>query len=608
LLVGYLNNLKTKIPKAMKLPYFPLLALFLLVFATAQSQQNRDDINGDWSAQNVVLYDTPEAAVMVRVGDIDNLGFGWPGGFDPFTGASTPAHAYPFDPSPTDHDGTDRIMVVTSYDGSPPASQDGYTSNTSRPENLPRPILMTYSLNSVQVNSAVLQIFVDDFQAPVFQANYTVTINGEPAPYFASQINTLVQTGPIGKLITVAIPQSQLSLVADGFLSILIDDLTTGAGDGYAIDFVKLLVNPTNFSYTGTISGMVTDQDGGGAIEGAMVNASGLIETTSDAEGNYTLLNVPAGYVSITASASGYETFNGLVDLQDGQTATYNIQLIKAQVPECDTLHYPFQGSSVLFTVTPPESGFVCGNNSYGDIVKAEFFQPEEPNKRVYAALFDFGFISVASGQNPLVDFKIWDDQGSGGYPGNVLGTASIPINQIFDDVVAGNTTRVDFDPPVDISGDFYIGLELPDTPGDTLALISSDVDEIVPGRAFEQWSDSSWHAFNEPNNWNINLSMAIFALYCDVGFGIDEELTDAEVKLYPNPASEVLYIDFDNIQSNSTKVISIFNTLGVMVKSLEFPAIKHVLEVPLDDISPGIYLVRLSSDNYRATKKIVIK
>ena len=59
-----------------------------------------------------------DADLIVLVGDIDNLGFGFPDGFDIFSGATTPRHSFPFQPEIDDPPGTDRIMVGTSYEGS----------------------------------------------------------------------------------------------------------------------------------------------------------------------------------------------------------------------------------------------------------------------------------------------------------------------------------------------------------------------------------------------------------------------------------------------------------------------------------------------------------
>lgn len=281
----------------------------------------------DWSKQYITLYNTAEADLMARTGDVDNLGFGWPDGFDPFSGEPTPQHAFPWEPDTEDAPGTDRIMVGSGYDGNPPGGTDGYTSGTSRPDNYPEAITVTYNLQGITINSAVLQIFVDDFQAENWGAEYQVTIDDVRAPFLENIINSLSQTGPIGKLISVNVPNNFLQYFTDGEVSILIDDPVTGAGDGYAIDFVKLLINPGFFSYTGTITGVVSNSENGDPVDGALVSASGIIETTTNASGEFTLSNVPAGINFIEISASGFINHSVNVDLQSGVTESITAEL-----------------------------------------------------------------------------------------------------------------------------------------------------------------------------------------------------------------------------------------------------------------------------------------
>ncbi|MBS1783547.1 MAG: hypothetical protein JSS78_10810 [Bacteroidetes bacterium] len=45
--------------------------------------------DGDWSHKYKTLSNTPEAALMVRTGDIDNLGFGFASGFTDESGGSS---------------------------------------------------------------------------------------------------------------------------------------------------------------------------------------------------------------------------------------------------------------------------------------------------------------------------------------------------------------------------------------------------------------------------------------------------------------------------------------------------------------------------------------
>jgi PKD repeat protein len=311
-----------------KITFIFLTNLFLFQSVSyGQLSQINDTVNGDWTEQQVTLYNTTEADIMVRSGDIDNLGFGWPAEFDPFSGNSTPSHGYPWTADTTDWSGTDRIMVISSYNGTPPYGQDGYTSYTSRPENLPRPILLSFELDGLIPESAALQIFTDDFQSPRFHSHYFVTLNGISAPYIAEVINTLNQTGPIGKIINITIPEEHLYLIESDSLSIFFDDTITGAGDGYAIDFVKLLINPKGYTYTAKVYGYVTDNYDGYPIENSIITAIGTKETLTNSDGFYLLEDIPAGLSYLSATKFSYDTATILIELKDGDSLKHNFKL-----------------------------------------------------------------------------------------------------------------------------------------------------------------------------------------------------------------------------------------------------------------------------------------
>ncbi|MBK6826211.1 MAG: hypothetical protein IPG86_04790 [Chitinophagaceae bacterium] len=87
-----------------------LFLFFLLLSSIAQSQRSTEN-DGDWNLQQLVLKNTAEADLMIRVGDIDNLGFGFDTDFNPFSGRSTWSHGFPWKVNATDARGTDRIMI-----------------------------------------------------------------------------------------------------------------------------------------------------------------------------------------------------------------------------------------------------------------------------------------------------------------------------------------------------------------------------------------------------------------------------------------------------------------------------------------------------------------
>jgi hypothetical protein len=291
-------------------------------------------VKENWALEHQEIFDHPEAELLVRHGSINNLGFGWPAGFDPFSGAATPVHPFPWRPNPKAARGTDRILVVSSYKGRPPAGSDGYTRTTRRPENNPVPIPITFRVPKFKIRAAVLQAFVDDFQAPVWRSRFQVTMNGRRVPGLEEILNALNQTGPIGKLITFQLPDDIVATLGKGRLTVFVDDPTTGAGDGYAFDFFRLLINPRGPRHQGVLIGQVTSEKTGKPIAGADVSAGGVVKTKSGADGNYKLTGVPAGLASVTAFAGGYHRKTVTADLLAGKTVRVDLRLRPARPGE----------------------------------------------------------------------------------------------------------------------------------------------------------------------------------------------------------------------------------------------------------------------------------
>lgn len=311
--------------------------LFSVIFAaTVPSAAQVTPDNGDWKAQYVKMENTPEAQFMIRSGDIDNLNFGWEPGFTPFSGKPTPAHNYPWDRDKRDTLGFDMIQVLSSHGmKDAPCGSDGYTGQWQS-------LLETYSRSQfpfripmqlpkeTAITSASLQLFVDDFQAPVFCSKFEVTLNGRRAPFIEKAVNALNQTGPIGKLITIKVPADFLDSLKSPVLVLEFDDKTTGAGDGFAIDFIKVLINPKAVAVKqkGTIKGTVTDAATGRPVIGALITLSDGTQYKSDAKGNYTI-PAQAGLAVVTIEAKGFPEKSFTVDVIAGEITQQNFELVK---------------------------------------------------------------------------------------------------------------------------------------------------------------------------------------------------------------------------------------------------------------------------------------
>lgn len=88
----------------------------------------------------------------------------------------------------------------------------------------------------------------------------------------------------------------------------------------------------------------------------------------------------------------------------------------------------------------------------------------------------------------------------------------------------------------------------------------------------------------------------------------VDNE--NQKVKLYPNPATEKVYIDFFSDSGNKLTV-TILSAEGKMVKekiSDSFSAGKQTVEIGLSQFKPGIYYIKVENDNISETLKLIKK
>lgn len=258
-----------------------------------------------WAEPRAELRDALEAERIIRVGDVDNLGFGFPEGFDPFCGKMSEAHGYPWEPKANDLPGFDRILLSSRYKN---AVIDGYSAAYDKKKSKPVPFALPLaSLRDVHINNAWLQLFIDDFQAPSLGSRFSMTLFGRRFVEGEKILNAIDQTGPVGKLISLPLPEEffeELSSKPELVVSI---DEATGAGDGYAIDFVRLLVNrKREHTCKGTIKGRVVVADSETPIAGARVYLRDSTSTLSDSEGVFELKQVPTGFELVGASAVGY--------------------------------------------------------------------------------------------------------------------------------------------------------------------------------------------------------------------------------------------------------------------------------------------------------------
>ena len=299
----------------------PLVSITIfLISSVVLSQVKTISGDKDWSSNKVILKDAKEAEFILRIGDIDNFGSGWPIKFDPFCDVLDASLKFSPIASVADSTGFDRILFSTNYN--PGAEKifgkdthsDSYDPLNSKPKNW---VLQTSDLRDYPIIDAYLQLYVADFQAPRFGSKFQFQINEKRFVEAERILNNINQSNQPGKLLNIPLtPEFYGMLTTQDSLNILLDEVT-GAADGFAVDFLRVLINRNTLNLCkSTLKGKVLNKETGKPIRGVLVStlSSKMIET--DANGEFEIRHIPTGLELVTATDKGYEDGLLAVDIK----------------------------------------------------------------------------------------------------------------------------------------------------------------------------------------------------------------------------------------------------------------------------------------------------
>ena len=87
------------------------------------------------------------------------------------------------------------------------------------------------------------------------------------------------------------------------------------------------------FAANGALAGSVVDQTSKKPVEGAKVDVSGPAQgtATTQADGSFTIADLPPGTYDVSVEANGQQTSEPQVTVEDGQTAQATLQLAAPQ-------------------------------------------------------------------------------------------------------------------------------------------------------------------------------------------------------------------------------------------------------------------------------------
>lgn len=264
----------------------------------------------------------------------------------------------------------------------------------------------------------------------------------------------------------------------------------------------------------------------------------------------------------------------------------------------CDTLNYPHAGKDTVYTYGA--GGFVSGTNG-SDKAIAEYFNNYAPFTSFTDVLMKFCYVNNATSSSITVG--VWNQYA--GKPYTMFASTTLPLSTIVADTAGHQLTKVTFSSPVTIPGPFYIGIVLPDYYSmDAVALYTNKDGQTNPTTAWYKDASSVWHDFMWFDGPEIHVSTDIFPIVCQSTTAI-EETYELNLNIFPNPASDMLNIQFST--DHVSPVVNIFNTQGQLVKSYSADN-DPMISLDISQLEAGIYFVNVVSGDKNMFQRIAVE
>ncbi len=352
---------------------------------------------------------------------------------------------------------------------------------------------------------------------------------------------------------------------------------TTAIAVGGSVNFTDNSTNsPSSWSWT--FAGGTPSTSSAQSPNGITYAAAGTYDVTltaTNGTGSNTLTKT--GYIVVTGSGGG------------GCDTITNFDLVA---------HTP----SILGSAG---WGYVAGHNDYLDIGKADKYTIVGSNQEITGTYISFG-VGSSSGTGQTATVTVWDNNGTGGLPNSILGTAVISYDSIAAYAASLTPMWIDFSPNIAVSGDVYVGISFGYTPGDTLAIIHCADGEITTGTAYEHWSNLSWHAYSEapPVSWGVNVAHLILPVVC-TSTGVEEKGELSTIAIYPNPTRGELNILIAEQKSRGDISFKVMNTVGAVVYTETMNSNSTgKYQLQLASLSQGFYFLEISTSEGRRIQK----
>lgn len=295
-----------------------------------------------------------------------------------------------------------------------------------------------------------------------------------------------------------------------------------------------------------------------------------------------------------------------------GATTTNLYDPNGGQVTSCDFYHHIGSGEYFTYYTFNGHWGYWTGQNEYGWTEYAE-----EYSGLTYQWVHGVKFAVAkahAGSTGATLTINIYTN--NFGQPGSLLSSCYVNIADLTKDY----WNYVELPSPVQTDGSFFVAYQVNYvSPADTFALYQ--VHDRTDGGTNTGWYNdgSNWYQYT---NAGLNTSLGISTRVCSTDQptgtfvllspidniqSVPEALSnEKEISIYPNPARDVISIDFGNTPEGSYQV-TLSDLSGKTIKVINGNSLTgSKISIGIQDLNAGVYFVRLNKDGQQALLKKV--
>lgn len=308
-------------------------------------------------------------------------------------------------------------------------------------------------------------------------------------------------------------------------------------------------------------------------------------------------------------------TYSVKLTISDG-TLIYSLEkkdYIKVTVnySGCDTLHHPLPEPLTYYVLLKNNvpRGYVSGNNYYGDKAIADLFDNTSPGTSIKGAIFEFSYAKLAALNSESLQVKAWKYDSINKCPGDLIGYTAVSLANIVSDVAALRPTQVIFDEPLQVNGPFFLGINLPELQGDTLALWTTKTGAIMQNSGWVMQSNNEWAPYDSlyTSPVTLRLTNAIYPIVCHTSNSVDDRTSSKNYIISPNPATDFVRIESKNATSRNTH-FDLITATGEKVMTGILTSLPGSESINIGSCKPGLYFLRLSGASGTIVKRLIIR